>query len=51
MHLVPLILLRIGFTIVENNLISNLKQALEDDLLAMPGHTSLSTGDSAHELS
>ncbi len=33
----------IGFTIVENNL----SKHLENDLLAMPGHTSFSTGASA----
>ena len=45
MHLIPLILLRIGFAIVENKL----KQtASEDDLLAMPGHTSFSTGASVY---
>ena len=42
MHLIPLIMLRIDFTIVENNL----SKHLEDDLLATPGHTSFSTGAS-----
>ena len=47
MHLIPLNLLKVGFTIVENNL----SKHLEDDLVAMPRHTSFSTGASAHHSS
>ena len=40
-----MILLKVGFTIVENNL----SKHLEDNLVTMTGHTSFSTGASAYK--